>query len=178
MTFDELVALPAFSLSAPEKEAALLAELNALTRHHYQHSPGYRRIADAAWGGPVQARTLADVPYLPVEIFKEVSLSSTAAPSMVLRSSGTTGQRPSQITVDAETSDRQGRALVATFRPVLGASRMPLLLIDTRQVISDPAMLTARGAGVLGMMKLGARATFALDEALETQRGAVSAFVA
>jgi hypothetical protein len=38
-------------------------------------------------------------------------------------------------------------------------------------------MLTARGAGVLGMMKLGARATFALDEGLETQIETVRAFV-
>ncbi len=177
MTFDELVAAPAYSLSAADKEAALLGELNALTRRHYENSQGYRRIADAAWGGLVEARTLEEVPYLPVGLFKEVELSSTTAPGMVLQSSGTTGQTPSRIMVDAETSDRQGRALVATFRPVLGPTRMPLLLIDTRKVISDPKMLTARGAGVLGMMKLGARATFALDDALETQVDAVRAFV-
>jgi hypothetical protein len=45
-------------------------------------------------------------------------------------------------------------------------------------VIVDPTMLTARGAGVLGMMKFGARATFALDEALEVDTGVVREFVA
>jgi phenylacetate-coenzyme A ligase PaaK-like adenylate-forming protein len=178
MMFDELIETPAFSLNAAEKQSALLPGLNELIRHHYDHSLAYRRIADAAWGGPTEAASIAEVPYLPVSLFKELELSSTETPSMVLQSSGTTGQVPSRIVIDAETADRQARALVATFRPVLGASRMPLLLIDTRKVITDPAMLTARGAGVLGMMKFGARATFALDEGLETQTQVVRDFVA
>jgi len=178
MMFDQLIEAPAFSLDVAEKQAALLPGLNALVRHHYEHSLAYRRIADAAWGGATEANTIADIPYLPVSLFKEIELSSTQTPSMVLQSSGTTGQVPSRIVIDAETADRQGRALVATFRPVLGSSRLPLLLIDTRKVITDPAMLTARGAGVLGMMKFGARATFALDEMLELQVQVVRDFVA
>ncbi len=175
--FEELLERPAFSLRAAAKEALLLPALNALSRHHYAHSTAYRQIADAAWGGLGEPRTLAELRYLPVSLFKEIELVSTDAPVMTLQSSGTTGQRPSQIVIDAETADRQSKALVGTFRPVLGGRRMPLLVIDQRRVISDPAALSARGAGVLGMMKLGARSTFALDDALEAQRDTIRAFV-
>ena len=91
----------------------------------------YRRIADACWGGKVTAERIEDAPFLPVGLFKEVELSSTKTASMVLQSSGTTGQVPSRIVVDPETADRQARALVATFRPVLGESRMPMLVVDS-----------------------------------------------
>src|SRR6185295_4967906 len=47
----------------------------------------------------------------------------------------------------------------------------------TRKVIMDPRMLTARGAGVLGMMKFGAKATFALDPDLNVVEADVLSFV-
>ncbi len=177
MTFEDLIAAPA-PLGAEAKSAAILPQLNDLARHHYENGEAYRRIADACWGGKVSAERIEDAPFLPVGLFKEVELSSTQTPSMVLQSSGTTGQVPSRIVVDPETADRQARALVATFRPVLGESRMPMLVVDSRKVISDPAMLTARGAGVLGMMKFGGRPAFALDDAMAPQPQAIRDFVA
>ncbi|HWF01165.1 MAG TPA: hypothetical protein VG248_15300 [Caulobacteraceae bacterium] len=164
MTFEDLLALPPYCLSSDAKEQALVGELNALAQHHYERCLAYRRIADASWGGRVTADRLEDAPYLPVSLFKEIELSSTTATSMVLQSSGTTGQTPSRINVDPESADRQARALVATFKPVLGTARLPMLVIDSRKVISDPATLTARGAGVLGMMKFGGRTAFAVDD--------------
>ncbi len=95
---------------------------------------------------------------------------------MTLQSSGTSGQTPSRIVVDAETADRQSRALVATFRPILGDSRLPFLAIDTKDVIK-PNNLTARGAGVLGMMKFGAKATFALAPDLKVDDAVIRRFV-
>jgi hypothetical protein len=41
-----------------EKEALLLEGLNELTRYHYEQSPEYARILDAAWGG---LRTYDDI---------------------------------------------------------------------------------------------------------------------
>ena len=70
----------------------------------------------------------------------------------------------------------QSEALVASFRPILGTRRLPFLAIDTRDVIK-PTDLTARGGGVLGMMKFGAKTTFALDARLEIDKDAVETFV-
>jgi hypothetical protein len=105
-----------------------------------------------------------------------MELKSTALPAMVMRSSGTTGQRTSRIIIDNETARRQSEALVASFRPILGSRRLPFLAIDTKDVIK-PTDLTARGGGVLGMMKFGAKAAFALDSQLDLDKELVETFV-
>jgi hypothetical protein len=174
--FERLLNQPPYSLRQSEKEAFLLEGLNELTRHHYEKSREYAHILDAAWGGLRTYGDISQVPYLPVSLFKEIELKSTGTPSFVMRSSGTTGQRTSQIVIDNETARRQSEALVASFRPVLGTRRVPFLAIDSKDVIK-PTDLTARGGGVLGMMKFGAKTTFALDSHLEIDKAAVETFV-
>jgi len=177
MSFDALVARPAFTVPQDEREALMLPELQALTEHHRAASPLYARILDRVWqGGGFDA--IERAPFLPVSLFKQIDLRSSAVDGMTLKSSGTTGQAHSRIFVDPETAHRQSRALVATMKAVLGETRMPLLLIDTKSVVSDPVEMTARGAGVLGMMKFGARPTFALDERLEPDLGVIRNFIA
>ena len=78
--FERLLNEPPYSLRQSEKEAILLDGLNELTRHHYEKSPEYARILDAAWGGLKTYRDVAEVPYLPVSLFKEMELKSTATP--------------------------------------------------------------------------------------------------
>jgi hypothetical protein len=80
------------------------------------------------------------------------------------------------IVIDNETARRQSEALIASFRPILGARRLPFLAIDAKDVIK-PTDLTARGGGVLGMMKFGAKTTFALNSRLEFDRGTAETFV-
>jgi len=174
--FERLLNQPPYSLRQSEKEAIVLEGLNELTRYHYEKSPEYGRILDAAWGGPRTYDSISEVPYLPVSLFKEMELKSTAQPAMVMRSSGTTGQRTSRIVIDNETARRQSEALVASFRPILGGRRLPFLAIDTKDVIK-PTDLTARGGGVLGMMKFGANTAFALDAQLDLGREVVETFV-
>lgn len=175
--FDKLLAAPPWSVRSAEKAAMMLEGLNALSALHYERCEPYRRIVDKAWGGPRSYARLQDIPYLPVSIFKELDLASTPDHSLVLKSSGTTGQMQSRIYVDGETAQRQSTALVNTFTPILGRQRLPFLAIDTKAVLTDQTM-TARGAGVLGMMKFGARATFAMDRDLVVDKGAVRDFLA
>jgi Acyl-protein synthetase, LuxE len=174
--FERLLNEPPYSLRQSEKEPLLIEGLNELTRYHYEKSPEYARILDAAWGGPRTYESVSDVPYLPVSLFKEMELKSTTQAAMVMRSSGTTGQRTSRIVIDNETARRQSEALVASFRPILGTRRLPFLAIDTKDVIR-PTDLTARGGGVLGMMKFGAKTTFALDAQLDLDRELVETFI-
>lgn len=174
--FEELLQAPAHSHRQESKEALLLPELNDLVRYHYERCAPYARMIDAAWGGPRRYERLEDIPFLPVGLFKKLELSSTDAPLMTLRSSGTSGQVPSRIVVDKATAARQSQALVSTFRSILGERRQPFLVIDTKDVLK-PGDLSARGAGVLGMMKFGANATFALDSELDLQRDTLLSFI-
>lgn len=177
MSFNLLVERPAWSVPQGEKAPLLLSGLNALTCHHAERCPPYARVLDAVWQGRRVVKRLEDVPFLPAALFKTADLSSTNETGLVLRSSGTSGQIPSRITVDAEASARQSRAMVATLTPVLGQVRRPMLVIDSRQVILDPRQMTARGAGVLGLMKFGSRTAFALDADLAPDRETIRRFL-
>ena len=61
----------------------------------------------------------------------------------------------------------QQKALASSLQHILGKRRLPMLVIDTDQVFKNPKMMSARGAGVLGIMRYGRNHCFALDESLE-----------
>ncbi|MEU6716287.1 acyl-protein synthetase [Nonomuraea sp. NPDC046802] len=167
-----------FTLTSTEREPVLTAELAALTERHRQACPPYRRILDAVGAAPPYER-LADLPWLPVRLFKTHELSSVPPEQVfrVLTSSGTTGQQPSRVYLDREAAASQTRMLAATVKEVLGERRLPMLVVDSRSVVRDPT-LSARGAGVLGMMNFGRDHTFVLDEHGRVDAEAVKGFLA
>jgi len=176
---DELLARTPYGIPQAEKEAGLLRGLNDLTAHHAERCAPYHSILDSIWNGAAPSAELADVPYLPVTLFKKQVLASVPLDdvTVMLTSSGTTGQAVSQIAVDKETSLRQARSLAHSVAHVLGASRLPMLVIDSPSVFKDPSMMSARGAGVLGMMRFGHRPAFALDEEMRPDLSAVQEFL-
>ncbi|MDF2706607.1 MAG: acyl-protein synthetase [Nonomuraea muscovyensis] len=167
-----------FRLTEAEREAALLPRLAELTERHRRDCPPYRRIL-AAIGASGPYERVADLPWLPVRLFKTHELRSVPEERVfrVLTSSGTTGQAPSRVYLDREAAAAQPRMLAATLRAVLGGRRLPMLIVDSRSVTRDPA-LSARGAGVLGMMNFGRDHTFALDEGGGLDGRAVEGFLA
>lgn len=156
----------------------LLPELVALTEHHRAACLPYRRILDALGVAPPYGR-VTELPWLPVRLFKTHELRSVPEEQVfrVLTSSGTTGQRPSRIYLDRAAAAAQTRMLAATLREVLGDRRLPMLVVDSRSVTRDPT-LSARGAGVLGMMTFGRDHTFVLDEQGRVDTEAVKGFLA
>jgi phenylacetate-coenzyme A ligase PaaK-like adenylate-forming protein len=146
----------AFSVPSAEKQPRLLAELNRLTAWHATRCPGYARILEALGETAAPAATLAQVPFLPAQLFKRTLLTSAPADAIVrtLRSSGTTGQAPSRIALDRDTADLQARALGHLMREFLGPRRRPMVIIDEPVRLSDGGF-TARGAGQLGFAPLG-----------------------
>jgi hypothetical protein len=168
-----------YSLPSAEKDALLCAGLNELADHHYNACVPYARIVDGYWGGPRDVANIADLPYLPVSLFKLQRLLSVAEDDIrvTLTSSGTTGQAVSQIFVDRESSALQQRALAYSLMHVLGPKRLPMLVIDTDAVFKDPKMMSARGAGVLGQMRFGRAHAFALNHDLQPDFDAVRTFL-
>lgn len=179
-TFEHCLAQRPYSIPAGEREALLLCAFNELAAHHYAHCESYARIVDGYWGGLQAANRLADLPYLPVSLFKMRRLLSVNDEDVrvTLTSSGTTGQAVSQIFVDRESSMLQQKALANSLTHVLGPKRLPMLVIDTDAVFKDPRMMSARGAGVLGQMRFGRDHAFALTSELRPDLGAVRAFLA
>ena len=175
----EALAAQPYSLPQSEREALLMRGLNELTAHHHAACPEYARILNGAWQGARPAKRTEEVPYLPVSLFKSQKLQSVPETGVrvTLTSSGTTGQAVSRIVLDAETSSIQQRALAGSLMYVLGKKRLPMLVIDTDAVFKDPKMMSARGAGVLGLMRYGRNHAFALDTDLRPNLAAVHAFL-
>jgi Acyl-protein synthetase, LuxE len=169
MSPDELLAAAPFSLGGDEKEHALGAALEALVAHHRAACPAYARVLDALWPAASAAEgdgdRLAAIPWLPVGLFKTHDLVSVAPDDVVktLTSSGTSGQARSRILLDRASTARQTRALAAAMRPVLGAERRPMLIVDARETVADRLSFNARAAGIRGMSIFGRNQHFLLN---------------
>lgn len=179
MSLEELLGAPQYARPQAEKERLLLAELIALTRHHVERCPQYARLVARTRPDYEAAESLADLPYLPVGLFKSHVLKSVDDQDvqLVLTSSGTTGQQVSRIFVDRETAALQARALARVITGAIGPKRLPMLIVDTRAVIRDPRLMSARGAGVLGMMRFGRDHAFLLDEDMQLDAEALGRFL-
>lgn len=175
----EALAATPYSLPQTERELLMLRGLNELISRHSTACPEYTRILDGAWGGARSIENVTEAPYLPVSLFKSQRLKSVPedAVRITLTSSGTTGQAVSRVLLDTETSSIQQRALASSLAHVLGKQRLPMLVIDTDAVFKNPQMMSARGAGVLGLMRYGRNHAFALDSALKPDFHSVNSFL-
>ena len=176
-----LLDLPPYGLSQAEKRARLLPMLRTLTQHHAERCTPYRNVLHGVFGGVERLRIdrLEDVPFLPVTLFKTHTLSSVPEAEVVkvLTSSGTTGQQPSRVFLDAETASVQSAVLVKVAQHFLGKDRLPMVIIDHPAVVRDRRSYSARGAGILGMAQFGHRPFYALREDMSLDEAGLSAYL-
>lgn len=167
-----------FSLPAAIKRERLLALLNPLTAHHRATCPAYARIVDAL-GYRDTANTIAELPFLPVRLFKHLELASIPANEVfkTLVSSGTSGQGLSRILLSRENAAMQTRVLGAIVADFLGRKRRPMLLIDQEDLLKDRLQFAARGAAVLGFSVFGKGHCYALDSEMRPKLDEIRAFL-
>jgi Acyl-protein synthetase, LuxE. len=174
----ELLALPPYSVPAPQKQALLLAELNQLVLQHRQHCPEYNNLLNAyGLESNWQANTVAEIPPIAVALFKTLTLKSVADCEIfkTLYSSGTTGT-PSRIVLDRTTATLQTQVLVKIMQQWLGKERLPMLIIDHPKVITDRQAFSARGAGIQGLAFMGRNHTYALNDDMSLNLPAITSF--
>lgn len=178
MSFEALLAAPQYSIPQAEKEQLLLRELNALTARHDANCAEYSKLLTVT-GAKQAARTIEEVPYLPVGLFKSHALRSIPLENVfkTMTSSGTTGQQVSQIFLDKETAMRQTSALGNIIGHVIGRERLPMILIETSALLKDRKRFSARAAGLLGMMNFGRHHFYALDENMELDEAGLRGFL-
>ena len=109
----------------------------------------YRNVLHRVFGNADRRvdRALEDVPFLPVTLFKTHTLSSVPEAEVVkvLTSSGTTGQQPSRVFLDAETASVQSAVLVKVAQHFLGKDRLPMVILDHAGVVARSAQLLGEG---------------------------------
>lgn len=167
-----------FGLAACEKQALLLSTLNELTAWHSERCEPYRHMRERMFAaGP--AATREAVPFLPVRLFKSLELSSAPKDQIIktLTSSGTTGQAVSRIYLDRETSIRQTRVLAAIMASFLGKKRLPMVIVDSPDLVKDRSRFNARAAGILGFSVFGRSHHYCLDDQLALDAAGLEAFL-
>ncbi|AVZ84746.1 acyl-protein synthetase [Acinetobacter sp. WCHA45] len=158
-----------YGFSAKQKDVTLLAVLNELTTLHIKNCPSYANIVERLFPNTIQAESLEDVPFLPVSLFKSMNLKSVPESEIIkiLTSSGTTGQAVSHIYLDRETSIRQTQVLSAIIASFLGNKRLPMVVVDSADLLKDRTKFNARTAGILGFSIYGRDHCYCLNDKLE-----------
>ena len=150
------------------KNSKFLSEINALTKYHINNSSEYKIILEKAYNDKIYANSIDQVPFLPVRLFKEVELRSAPKSEIIktMRSSGTSSAGVSKIFLDKETSANQIKALTKIVSNFIGSKRKPMLIIDSKSIISNRNEFSARTTGVLGFSIFGKDIEYALDNDL------------
>ena len=169
-----------YSFSSAEKKAFLLGALERKIHWHHSRCEPYRHMIDQIFGGMKTFRNYDDIPYLPVQIFKKLSLKSIPDEEVfkTLLSSGTTSEETSRIILDRKTAELQTKSLAHIMTSFLGPQRFPMLIVDSPSVIKDRTQFSARGAGILGMLSFGRDAFYALNNDLSLNEEGLRSWLA
>lgn len=167
LTDEQLLELPVYGLANNEKQAFLHSQLTFLDSHHKKHCAPYQRLQ----------QSFADTMPLAVPLFKQFLLSSINADQQhrLLTSSGTSGA-VSKISLDAQTAQLQSKILTKTLQHWLGKQRLPMLIIDAKQTIRKKTTMSARAAGIQGMLFFGRDPHFALNDDMTLNMPVIDAF--
>ena len=179
MNYNDVLEISPFSLNKEEKSKLFTEYLKELSIKHYQKCENYRKIVDKLNCNLSEIKNYTEIPFLPVRLFKEFDLKSIPTEEVfkTMTSSGTSGQAVSKIYLDKTTAANQQKTLVKIVSDFTGASRMPMLIIDSPSVIKNRNMFSARGAGILGFSIFGADRTYALDDDMNINIPVIEAFL-
>lgn len=168
-----------YRMPSAEKQAWLIAELNALTRFHCSACSEYAGVVTKLFGGREEAAKPEALPFLAVGLFKFMDLKSVPQDQVVrvLTSSGTSGQTPSRILLDKATAAHQTMALAAITSYAIGKQRLPMVIVDNREVVQSRTSFSARAAGVVGFSLFGRNHFYLLNEKMEVNWDGLDAFI-
>lgn len=163
---DRLLTVAPYSQTPEEREANLLDVLKDELDYACDRHSGYRNYVQH-W--PVdyhRATRVADLPFLPVGSLKANPPLSFVPPEEVKRtltSSATTSQTPSRVVLDAATSRRMTKGIMAITRDFIGPARRPYLVVDTPGFQGGSHELGARGAAIQGLIPFSTEITYCLQ---------------
>jgi Acyl-protein synthetase, LuxE len=165
LKIDSLLGLAPYSLPQEEKNLRLLDIWRDELELAGQRHAGLRNYLEQ-W--PVSfrdAKNAADLPFLPVALLKAnppLSLVEAQDVKRTLTSSATTGQVPSRIVLDSQTSRRMTKGVVAILQDFIGTSRRPYLVVDVPGVAGGKGELGARGAAIQGLQPFASEIKYCL----------------
>ena len=179
MNYSEILKIAPYSLGKKEKNKILTERMKELTKKHMDNCPEYKKMMESIDFDIDSVESYYDVPFLPVRLFKELSLKSINEQEIfkTMTSSGTSGQAVSKIYLDRDTASNQQKTMVKIVSEFTGANRMPMLIIDCPSVVKNRLMFSARGAGILGFSMFGKDKVYALNDDMKLDVKGVEEFL-
>lgn len=168
-----------YSLDKNDKEQLLLGELNQLTELHRIKCVEYDNYLNAIGYIQSQAKSLDEIPFVPIRIFKELEMKSIPDTEVfkIMMSSGTSGQMQSKIYLNKENAILQQKVLLRLLGDFVGSKRLPILVIDSRATINDRRLFTTRGATIMGLDFMAKHMVFALNDDMTLDVDVLADFV-
>ncbi|HOO05134.1 MAG TPA: acyl-protein synthetase [Ruminococcus sp.] len=175
---DRFNELEPYSLEKADKRSLLFHELKELTDFHRINCPQYRNVLSTLNYDSDHCNELEDIPFLPVRLFKNLDLKSIPEDEVfkIMTSSGTGGS-PSRIFLNRDNAILQQKILLKLLGNYIGKKRLPMLVIDSPEVIRNRSLFPARGATIIGLEFAAKKMIFALDENMELNDEVVSDFL-
>lgn len=178
MDYSEWLSHSPFEFSQTEKEKRLLPYFLELTEYHRTHCIPYKHMLDLLNYNSLLIHTLADLPMLPITLFKTLPLKSASDNDFkTLTSSGTSGQAVSQIFLDKATAQNQQLTLYSIVQDFIGSARRPMLIIDSPSIVKNRLSFTARSAAILGFSMFAKHPRYALTENFELDLATIEQFI-
>jgi len=172
-TFETLLSVEPHSLNHIDKVKLFKKALFDNFRHHYENCLPYQKLCNKR-GWSLNTGTnfkLEDFPYLPVEIFKNMHLSSISSENVVriLQSSASSGQIPSTVPLDNETRKRQIKTLIWFLSNRLGKKRRPFVVLDVDpdNIKAEQYTISARAAAVRGFLTAASSKKYCMTEDMD-----------
>lgn len=162
---EEILNTELFKANLLKKKPNFFNSILNLHHFHYQNSEFYKRVTDNHIFKVNSFRSIQDLPFIPVRMFKLLDLKSVHSDEIIktLTSSGTTGQTVSKIFLDKETAINQTKVLTKIVSSFLKGKRLPMIIIDSEETIKNRRKFSARTAGILGFSIFSGKRIFALD---------------
>lgn len=179
MNFEDIYKKNPYELSETEKEDFIIDYMKELSVFHYNNCNEYRKLVDGLGFNIQKAEKIEELPYLPVRLFKTMDLCSVEEDEVIkiMTSSGTTGTNRSRIFLDRETATNQQRVMIKIISDFIGKKRLPMLIIDSKEVLKKRQMMAVRGAAILGFSIAGTKRFFALDENMNVNVDGIRSFI-
>jgi hypothetical protein len=162
---ETLLRQPPYATQPGEHGALLRAAVREAIIYHCEHCPLFARWYRKQGADPdAEIQDLARVPFLPVSIFKRLTLDSVGQQDVVrvLKSSATSSQTPSRIALDRVTRDRQMRTLAGMLIALTGSARRPFVVLDVAPAAGADLELSARVAGMRGYLMMASETHYVL----------------
>ena len=134
-------------------------EIKKLTLYHTRKCIEYKNIVFGLNNQNFKTFDLENLPFIPVKLFKHLDLMSIHKENVfkTMMSSGTSNNKPSVIYLDKFNASNQTKVLSKIVSSYIGNKRVPMLIIDSKNTLSNKKKFSARGAAILGF-SLGANA--------------------